>query len=138
MATATLRVREGTPDIEDDLRNAFTALYDLYGPGYFDVNVTANAVLQGNADNRYSIWYGQDFGGRAYNIAPPEVVRNLGDVSAIRTDFSADDFEEIFFATFDNTDVSVHSIVNVIYIITRYLGDYSTEQTVGRHLTRLF
>lgn len=34
MATATLRVRdEGNPDFQEHLRNAFTTLFELYGPG---------------------------------------------------------------------------------------------------------
>ena len=139
IATATLRIRdEGNPDYEEHLRQAFISLYDLYGPGLFDVSVTANAILQGNSNNRYSVWYGQDFGGRNFALAAPEVVRNLGDVANLQTNFTANDFEEIFFGTFENTDVSVHSLVNVVYIITRYLDDYERDQTVGRNLTRLF
>ena len=77
MATATLRVtEEGNPDYAEHLRHCFTALFELYGPGrqfswlvfarncftnlfsigYFDVNVSANCILQGNSDQRYSVW----------------------------------------------------------------------------------
>lgn len=66
------------------------------------------------------------------------MVRNLGDVANLRSAFSVDDFAEVFFATFDNTDVSVHSIISIVWIINRYLGDYDRDQTVGRNLTRLF
>jgi len=71
-------------------------------------------------------------------MTAPETVRSLGDIALLRTDFNADDFAEIFFGTFDNTDVSVHSLVSVVYIINRYLGNYERDQTVGRNLTRLF
>ena len=71
-------------------------------------------------------------------MAAPEVVRNLGDVAGLQVDYTADDFAEIFFGTFDNTDVSVHSLINVVWIINRYLGDFARDQTVGRNLTRLF
>ena len=71
-------------------------------------------------------------------MAAPEVVRNLGDAAGLRVDYNADDFAEIFFGTFDNTDVSVHSLINVVWIINRYLGDFARDQTVGRNLTRLF
>lgn len=93
-------------------------------------------------------------------MAPPEVVRNLGDVSrqadgsdrkstveltpfrslslSLRTDFNVDDFSEIFFATHDNTDVTVVSLVNLVWIANRYLGNYERDQTVGKNLTRLF
>lgn len=139
LVTATLRVREeGSPDYAEHLRNAFVTLFDLYGPGLWNVSVTGNAVLQGNTDARYSLWYGQDYGGRSFAVAPPEVVRNVGDSASLRTDYTVDDFSEIFYSTFETTDVSVHSLVNLVWIMTRYLGNYERDQTVGTHLTRLF
>jgi hypothetical protein len=54
-------------------------------------------VLQGIRDDRYSVFYGQDFGGRDYTMGQPEVIRSLGDVSNIQTNFSLNHFENIFF-----------------------------------------
>ena len=60
LATATLRVRDqGNPDYQAFLRDAFVELFSLYGPGYFNVSVTANVILQSNLNHRYSAFFGQ-------------------------------------------------------------------------------
>lgn len=128
----------GNPDYQEHLRNGFLTLFNLYGPGYFDVSVTANVVLQSNLDHRFSVFYGQDFSDRSYDFGAPQVVRNLGDVADIPTDFNVDDFEGVFFANFENTEVSVHSIINIVFIITRYLDNFERNKTVGQQLTKLY
>jgi hypothetical protein len=99
IATATVRVRdEGQPDYQEILRNAFIYLFETYGANsWFDLSVTMNVVIQGNSDQRYSVFYGQDFGGRDYTMGQPEVIRSLGDVAHINTNFSLNHFENIFF-----------------------------------------
>jgi hypothetical protein len=60
LATATLRVRDqGNPDYQAFLRDAFVELFSLYGPGYFNVSVTANVILQSTVNQRYSAFFGQ-------------------------------------------------------------------------------
>jgi hypothetical protein len=72
-------------------------------------------------------------------MSDPEVVRNLGDVANLPTDFTADQFEEIFFANFSETSVSVHSIISVVYVITRFLGHFVRDATDKRQtMVRLF
>jgi hypothetical protein len=72
-------------------------------------------------------------------MADPEVVRNLGDVANLQTDFTADQFEEIFFANFGETDVSVHSLISVVYVITRFLDNFVRDTTDNRQtMVRLF
>jgi hypothetical protein len=71
-------------------------------------------------------------------MGPPEVVRNLGDVANLNVDFNINDFSDAFFGNFENSDVSVHSLVSIVYVITRFMGDYQRDRTVGRVLTRLF
>jgi hypothetical protein len=60
LATATLRVRDqGNPDYQAFLQDAFVELFSLYGPGYFNVSVTGNVILQSNVNQRYSAFFGQ-------------------------------------------------------------------------------
>jgi hypothetical protein len=66
------------------------------------------------------------------------VVRNLGDVSSIRVNFSANEFEAIFYSNYEDTSVSVHSVVSTVFLITRYLNNFERDKTVGRNLTKLF
>lgn len=136
---ATLRVRDsGEPDFQEHLRTAFLALFDIYQGGYFDVSTTCNVVLQSNLDQRYSVFYGQDFSDNSYNLGEAQTVRNLGDVAQLQADFDVNDFEGVFFANFENTEVSVHSIINIVWVITRYLDNFERDKTVGRQLTRLY
>jgi hypothetical protein len=101
--------------------------FQVYGPGYFDVSVTANVILRGTLDGRYSVFFGQDFGvqnPRDYHMSTVQVVSSLADVQNLRTDFGVDDFAEAFLATHTDTSVSVDSLVSVVYLITRVLGHF--------------
>jgi hypothetical protein len=72
-------------------------------------------------------------------MADPEVVRNLGDVANLPVDFTADQFEEIFFANFDQTSVSVFSMISVVYVITRFLDNFARDSSNRRQtMVRLF
>ena len=137
--TTTLRIRETErTDYDEPLRHAFTTLFEIYGEGFFDCSVTCNAVLQSNINQKFSIWYGQDFGGREYNLGPPVVVREIGDVADIDTNVSIDDFAEVFHAVHSDTEVSVVGIVNVIFIITRYMENYERDKTIGARQVILY
>ena len=137
--TATLRVRETqNTDYDSALRTAFTYLFQTYGEGFFDVSVTCNAILQSNVNQKFSCWFGQDFGGREYNLGPPTTVRDLGDVSNIDTNVTVDDFAEVFHAIHSDTEVSVIGIINVIFIITKYMENYEREKTTGARLVILY
>lgn len=140
IATATLRVRDSdNPQFQEHLRDTFVTLFDLYGPGYFDLSVTANVVLQSHVDQRFSVFYGQDFADRSFSFGRVETIRNLGDVAGIDCDFDLNDFEDVFFRNFENTEVSILKIVSVVFLITRYLDNFERDKTsVGRQLVRLF
>lgn len=125
----------GEPDYATHLRSAIIRLFDIYGPGFFDVNVTCNAILMGNVNKRYSLWYGQSYSRYEYHMADPEVIRNPGDISNIRTDFTVDDFADVFFGNHQNSDVSVLSLTHLIFIFTRYLDDFDRDKTCGATLT---
>jgi hypothetical protein len=58
-----------------------------------------------------------------------DIVRNLGDVESLPTQFSASEFERLFLTCHDESNVSVHSVVNYIYIIRGYLSNYALYHT---------
>jgi hypothetical protein len=121
------------------LRNAFVALFDLYGPGYFDVSTTANVVLVSQSNPQtYSVFYGQSFATSDYLMARTQVVGMLADVSNLRVQFGVEDFQSIFFATHSASNVLVDSIISVVYIITRPLDDYQGQQRGGNRPRQLW
>ena len=139
--SATLRIREGEPDVAGHLRDGFYRLFEVYGVGAaWDVSVTANVVLRGHLDGRYSVFMGQDFGGRPrdYGLAPMQVVSRLSDIRDLRTDFGLDDFAEAFLANHSGSDVSVHSVISVVYLATRVLGNFDADHVIGDRQRTLY
>jgi hypothetical protein len=142
LAEATLRLPADHGNHEAALFDALEELYEIYGPGYFDVTVTANAILQSNRDRRFGIFYGQDFGadgrGNLFSMGPAESVSDLSEVSGLSTRWDQGDFEDMFFRTFTDTDTSVHSLVNFVYLIRRHLGDFEAQMVVGSTFQTLY
>ena len=143
MAEATLRLPASftRQQKKAELGIAFSELYRTYGPGYFDVVVTGNAILVGNTRRRYYLFFGQDFSGfkqREVTLRKAKVVASLGDALNLRTIFTVEEFAEQFRRGFPNSDVSVHSLVNVVYLVRRYMGDYNRQRSIGQHLRRLY
>ena len=134
---------EHDPNIRQHLIRAFSGLFALYGEGSrFEVAYTGNCVLYGIQTEQYSLWWGQDFhleGDFGVFMDEPTVVRNLGDVEEIRTDFNVGDFEQAFLAVHADTNVTCDSLVSIVFII-RYWFDNFLEQkkTVGHRIQRLF
>ena len=129
----------GEPDFQEHLRDAFVSLFSLYPEvAYFDLTTTANVVLQSHVNQRYSVFYGQDFADNDFTFGAPETIRNLGDVANINTNFDVSDFETVFFGNFENTEVSVHSIISIVFIITRYMDNFEQDKTVGQQLIKLY
>jgi hypothetical protein len=143
LSEATLRIRETESDYRSHLRRCFLTLFDVHAGTsavIFDVTVTANAVLQGRSNGRYSMFYGQDYGRRGdFTIGgAAREVHSLADVDSLPVDFDISDFEDVFFSNFDNSDVSVHSLVNIVYIVRRYLVNFEADQRVGQRLVKLY
>jgi hypothetical protein len=66
-------------------------------------------------------------------------VRNLGDVEYLPIVFSAAEFERLFLLNHDQSGISVHSIVNYIYIIRHYMGDFGRQRTrANQNIQKLF
>lgn len=143
LAEATLRLPAGfsRDQKKAELGIAFAELYRTYGAGYFDVVVTANAILVGNTIRRYYLFFGQDFSGfkpREITLRKAKVVSSVGEALNLRTIFTVEEFAEQFRRGFPNSDVSVHSLVNIVYLVRRYMGDYSRQRQIGQHLRRLY
>jgi hypothetical protein len=142
MAEATLRLPAEMPDHEPAVMEAMIALFQIYGPGFFDISVTANVVLQGNRDRRYGVFYGQDFGadrrGNLYRMTAAQTVTDPSEVYDLRTHWTQDDFEDVFYGNFGDTDVSIHSVINYIYLIRRHLGNFDAQTAVGTQYQTLY
>jgi hypothetical protein len=131
LVVATLRIREGEPDFYGHLRAGFVRLWDLYGPGHWDVTVTANVILRSTVDGRFSVFMGQSFGEtRDYNMTLVQVVSRLEDVQDLRVDFGVEDFAEAFFGNHHNTSVAVHSVLSIVYLISQVLEDYEEDRVI--------
>lgn len=140
---ATLRIREGEDEaaVREHLREALVSLFETFGPGLFEVTLTANVVLKGNYDgaDSYSIFYGQDYADRDLNAAPKVEVRDLAQAALLPTSFSAAQFDSIFGATFENTTVSVDSVIAQVYIFRRSLDNFERQRfSYGNTLQRLY
>ena len=126
----TIRFRAGYQSIRQRLRLEFLDLFREHttGPDQgFEVIVTFNAILTNQDATTFSIFFGHDF--RAGNLtgAAPQLshggtvfVQTFADIQRIPTTF---DFEEVIRAhrsAFANSNVRVHQILNVVYLIYRY------------------
>lgn len=128
----------GEPDYARHLETAVSSLFNIYGNGLFDCSVTANCIIMGNTDKRYSLFYGQSFSRLQYGMGEPQVLRTPGDYSYIQTDFSVDDFADVFFSNHENSDVSILSLTNLVFIFTRYLDNFERDKTCGALLTTVY
>jgi hypothetical protein len=135
LSEATLRIPVDHENVRGALHRAFSRLFAIYGShGYFDVTVTANVILQGRSNERFSVFYGQDYSNVSRNLTfgNPMIIRRLGQVGQLPTQFAQQDFENVFFANFEDTDVRVHSVISFVYLIRRYMRNYERMRTTWR------
>jgi hypothetical protein len=143
---ATLRIRATETDFKKHLDRMFTRLFQLFGTREeWELTVTANCVIQGNSKPTFSFWYGMDFGNKDYSMQSDEMeshvtlISSLGDIEKIPTHFSVDEFADAFFNFHTDSDVSIHSLVNIVYLARRLLTDYADDRTsVGKKLVTLW
>ena len=127
----TVRFRFDSSVIRSTLRRIFFDLFREHTLGSetgFEVVVTFNAVLSHSAGPSFSLFYGHDH--RASNIAgaAPELkfgattlIKVLADVDNIPTDFDQAALLRSHQRAFESSSVSIHSFVNIVYIIYRYV-----------------
>jgi hypothetical protein len=140
LAEATLRLPANHPDYTGELVRAFSELYEIYGRGSFDTVATANVILKKHGERSYSVFYGMDFGKegpskRDFSMTTAVTVRDLADVYNLRTDFSAEDFQDIFYGNFEESNVSIYGLINTVYIMRRFLPQFDSQHTTRRGVT---
>ena len=115
----------------DELIRAFSQLFEVYGDRGWKVATFANAVLQGNEDSpTYSLYFGQSYGDladRQKHVRRIARVNNLGEVGNVELEYTVEDFTEIFFTGHKDTKVSVHSLANLVFVITRSMTNLELE-----------
>jgi hypothetical protein len=117
--------------IRPTLRNIFFDLFREHTESSnsgFEVVITFNAILTNSSESTFSLFYGHDH--RASNIAgaAPElsygetvVVRTLLDIESVPTVFSQDELRRSHRHAFENSNVHVHSFINIVYLIYRFI-----------------
>lgn len=127
----TVRFPMGSRLVAPTLRRVFFDLFreqsESSGSG-FEVVVTFNAVLTNSTETTFSLFYGHDHRGSNVAGAAPElrygqtvIVRSLLDLDSIPTSFNADELLASHRHAFQDSNVHVHSFVNVVYLIYRFV-----------------
>ena len=112
-------------DKQTVLFKAFDKLFRLYPEENFSfyVSITCNVVLKGGPPDAptFSIFWGQDHHKEDKNRFDLDnfKVSKLQDVSKIRTQFVPSEFESVFYNALPNSQVTVHEIVSLVYIIRK-------------------
>ena len=93
----------------------------------FQVTLTCNLVLEGRQEEHesYSIFYGLDFDtdtSRNVELERLYVVKTQTDLAKLPVDFENFDFVQIYDRNFENSQARVHSLVNVVYLISKHLA----------------
>lgn len=105
------------------------------------MTLTANAVLKGKEDS-FSVFHGSDYtaeGRKSATMSDIHYVWSMSDVGDIPVRLDRDDFENIFNRIFSTSDVSVHSLASLVYIIRKPLENYQADKkSKGRSHILLF
>lgn len=126
----TVRFRFDSARIVQTLTSVFFRLFNLHAQGEaFEVCVTFNVVLSHNTAGSYSIFYGTDhrdaanFGGAAPELycGQTTIVRNLHDVGRLPVTFDENALAHTLRNAFPNSAVSIHSFVNIVYLIYSFI-----------------
>ena len=127
----TLRFRFDSPLIAMTLHNIFIDLFQeqpVNGIDGFEVVITFNVILHNQDSGTYSLFYGQDHrrdnaGGAARELGHERsyVIRNLIEVNQLPTQFNEQDLLLENQLAFDHSNLSIHSFVNVIFLIYQFV-----------------
>ena len=127
----TVRFPVKSQIIEPTLRRIFFDLFQEHresGQSGFEVVVTFNAVLTNSSESTFSMFYGHDH--RASNVAgaAPElkygntfVVSSLLDLVNVPTAFDMEQLLRAHRHAFEDSNVHIHSFVNIVYLIYRFI-----------------
>jgi hypothetical protein len=137
----TVRFHFDSAIIKSTLRKVFFNLFQEHTvspDSGFEVVVTFNAIIADSTGGSYSIFYGHDQRAGNKSGAAPElkfgetvVVKLLEDVDNIPTSFDQETLIASHRGAFQDSNVHIHSFVNIVYLIYRYVDIGST---VGRRI----
>jgi hypothetical protein len=109
------------------LKRGIRELQSYYaGSGaFFDITLTANLVLKSGRTGDLDIWYGHSFGGAEkggdLSVGEAFLVRNAKEVDEkVPAEVNLEAFAGAIRRRLPDSDVSVDSVVNLIYIIRTF------------------
>lgn len=132
----TVRFRADYSGIEHKLRQVFLDLFREHTENSsdgFEVVVTFNAILTNSARTTFSVFFGQDFSlenatGRASQLgySDPVIVRSLPDLASVPTSIDLESVVASHRRSFENSDVQIERILNIVYLIRRFVDHAKT------------
>ena len=141
-----LRLRAQSSDAfkSASLRKAYKHVSTAYPGKPVYATLTANVILKSTTHVSFSVYFGQSFGsaravffgqehdadsGEVSRLFSEYVVEQAGDLRALPIRFTTEDFSEIYKRNFALSNVSVHSVVNLVYFLSVGLENYETERS---------
>jgi len=129
----TVRFRSDHPTIYHDLRQVFLELFREHTENStdgFEVVTVFNAILTNSDRSTFSVFYGHDYStdnstGAATELRhgrSPVIVRSLANVKAVPTVFNLEEVVLEHRLAFEQSNVVIDRILNVVYLIRRLLA----------------
>jgi len=128
---ATLRYSIRNERIRTSLLERFVRLFREHNEGResgFEVLVTFNAILSNADGTSFSVFYGHDYRAGNFGGGAPELryrstylVRTVGDAARIPVDFNYEELAEAHRHMFEKSGVHIHSFLNIVYLVYRYV-----------------
>jgi hypothetical protein len=127
LAETTVRIPfDGFLPPKHYLRRAILLLQSSYGKVSFDIVITANLILRTGPDGKYDVWFGQDFSSATeaseLRVGTVYRVRDLFDVKDVPGEFNLETFVEAARRKFPGSNVLVHSVINLVYIVRTFVA----------------
>jgi len=129
----TVRYSPSYQGVRGHLRSVFSGLFrehvEARNAG-FEVVVTFNVILTNAERTTFSVYYGQDYRATSsHGVHPalgdgsgqPTLVQTLRDVENIPIQFDLDRVVRNLRAAFTSSDVVVHRVLNLVYLIYRFV-----------------
>jgi hypothetical protein len=152
---AVLRISAQAPEskFRKDLLEAYRRISDLHPDEVICCTLTANVILKSNTEHTYSCFYGQSFGnakavylgqehdeetGVLTKLFTEFVLKNSDDLQQLPIRFNTEDFEKIYKRNFAHSDVSVVSVISLIYLFSAGMDRYDRDHTLGKTPIELF
>jgi hypothetical protein len=138
LAETTVRLPfDGFLPAQHYLQRAILLLQATYGPSVtFDIVITGNLILRSGPTGKFDVWFGQDFSAATeaseLRVGTVYRVRNLDDVRNVPGSFDLETFAEAARNKFPRSNVVVHSVINLVYIIRTFVAKTPPDRAVVR------